>query len=229
MNHFASRSIPEINRWLRAEFTTRCISEALHKFEKNSHQNNKDKKVKQLRHIILAALFLIGCNETTQSQETNLDWRQKYGIDEGTGIITGEIVLEGPWEGDTAFVYLRDPLFHDSSNQTMYCVGIDTITSGPFLIKNIPLGDYAIITNDNVIIENNILKPVIHLYKSFDFSYQRYVTSIKRDTIAKFTDILKAPGEKYSLMVEGIHGIDILHFDEENVCLKYIPLNKNNY
>ncbi len=120
--------------------------------------------------IILMCNMSIGCSENKGNQN-ELDWRDEYGIIEGTGIVAGEVILEdGRWENDTVYVYLQDPVLPETHNQTRYCVGIDTITatSGYFMIKNVPSGDYAIITTNNrILIKDKVIEPFFQNLISF--------------------------------------------------------------
>ena len=120
--------------------------------------------------IILMCNMTIGCSENKGGQNES-DWRDEYGIIEGTGIVAGEVILEdGRWENDTVYVYLQDPVLPETHNQTRYCVGIDTITatSGYFMIKNVPSGDYAIITTNNrILIKDKVIEPFFQNLISF--------------------------------------------------------------
>ncbi len=176
-----------------------------------------------------------------EGDQNESDWREDYSINEGTGIVVGEIRLRSPWEGETVYIYLRDPVTPDSLEQMRYVVGLDTITSGLFLMENIPPGDYAITTAKDLVIENNVLVKRYNKYPSFEGNCLNYAISVKPDRIAKFTRILRAPGQELSLYPPIVHLTvelpsssytpprKLCYLSEEDGTIEYMLLNKHNY
>ena len=72
--------------------------------------------MRKMQIILLTTLF-ISCNETSEAQNQP-DWRDEYSIIEGTGIVTGNLIVEDIWHNDDVYIYISQK---DSSGAYKLC------------------------------------------------------------------------------------------------------------
>ncbi|MBC8184946.1 hypothetical protein H8E88_27960 [candidate division KSB1 bacterium] len=112
--------------------------------------------MRNIKHIVLVIFFVATCAETSKPQETNLDWRQKYGIWKGKGAIVGY------FNGDTVLSKTIGNIEYRTKTKLVNEVKTEILEDNIWITLNLQSGIYDInihskaSSNDTIVVINNV-------------------------------------------------------------------------